>query len=199
VLGLSFLFEGASWRVALKEFRATKGSLGYLAAVRRSKDPTTFTVLFEDTAALVGLLIAFVGIAAAQAFDVPELDGVASVGIGLVLAATAVFLARESKGLVIGEPALPEVQACVLRIAGEDPAVHRANGVLTVQLGPNQVVAALSAEFEDRLTSPEIEACVARIEDRVKAARPEITTLFVKPQTAGAWQRRRAQIEAVSS
>ena len=198
VLGLSFLFEGYSWRVALKEFRATKGKAGYLEAVRRSKDPTTFTVLFEDSAALAGLAIALVGIGAAQALDMPELDGVASLGIGLVLAATAVFLARECKGLLIGEAALPEVQASVLRIANEDPAVQRANGVITVQMGPSQIVAALSAEFEDHLSSPEIEACVSRIEARIRAAHPEITTLFVKPQTAHTWRERRARIESAA-
>jgi cation diffusion facilitator family transporter len=198
VLGLSFLFEGYSWRVALKEFRATKGNAGYLEAVRRSKDPTTFTVLFEDSAALAGLAIALVGIGAAQALDMPELDGVASLGIGLVLAATAVFLARECKGLLIGEAALPEVQASVLRIANEDPAVQRANGVITVQMGPSQIVAALSAEFEDHLTSPEIEACVGRIEARIRTAHPEITTLFVKPQTAHTWRERRARIESAA-
>jgi cation diffusion facilitator family transporter len=198
VLGLSFLFEGYSWRVALKEFRATKGKAGYLEAVRRSKDPTTFTVLFEDSAALAGLAIALVGIGAAQALDMPELDGVASLGIGLVLAATAVFLARECKGLLIGESALPEVQASLLRIANEDPAVQRANGVITVQMGPSQIVAALSAEFEDHLSSPEIEACVGRIEARIRAAHPEITTLFVKPQTAHTWRERRARIESAA-
>jgi cation diffusion facilitator family transporter len=198
VLGFSFLFEGYSWRVALKEFRATKGKAGYLEAVRRSKDPTTFTVLFEDSAALAGLAIALVGIGAAQALDMPELDGVASLGIGLVLAATAVFLARECKGLLIGEAALPEVQASVLRIANEDPAVQRANGVITVQMGPSQIVAALSAEFEDHLTSPEIEACVGRIEARIRTAHPEITTLFVKPQTAHTWRERRARIESAA-
>ncbi|MEK0081543.1 cation diffusion facilitator family transporter [Benzoatithermus flavus] len=195
VLGLSFLFEGGSWWTAFKELRATKGRLGYIAAVRQSKDPTTFTVLLEDSAALLGLGIALAGIATAQAFDAPVLDGTASLGIGLVLAATALFLARESKGLLIGEPARPELQAAVLRIAGEDPAVQRANGVITVHLGPDQIVAALSLEFEDRLTSPEIEACVTRIEERIRKAHPEITVLFVKPQIAGTWERRRRRIE----
>ena len=189
VLGASFLFEGGSWWVALKAFRAAKGSQGYLEAVRRSKDPTTFTVLFEDTAALIGLLIAATGIWAAQFFGVPELDGVASLGIGVVLSLTAVLLARETKGLLIGERAEPELQASILRIAGADPAVQRANGVLTVHLAPNQIVAALSAAFEDGCTAPQIEASVARIEARIRAAHPEIVTLFVKPQTASAWQR----------
>jgi cation diffusion facilitator family transporter len=196
VLGLSFVFESFSWWVAFKEFRRAKGPLGYFRAMRESKDPTTFTVLFEDSAALAGLLIALVGITAAEVFEMPELDGLASIGIALVLAVTALVLARETKGLLIGEAAHPRLQESILEIAALDPAVERANGVLTVHLAPQQVVAALSAEFADELTAPEIEACVSRIETQVKTAHPEITTLFVKPQSAGTYRRRRAIIEA---
>ncbi|HEX2529588.1 MAG TPA: cation diffusion facilitator family transporter [Geminicoccus sp.] len=197
VLGLSLLFEGVSWWIALREFRTQKGKLGYFQAVRTSKDPTTFTVLFEDSAALLGLLIAMAGIAAADWLEMPVLDGVASIGIALVLAATAMFLARESKGLLMGEPALPSVQASILRIAQQDPAVQRANGVITVHMGPNQIVAALSTEFEDHLKAPEIESCIERIEAVIRAAHPQVVTLFVKPQTIGTWITRRNRLDVL--
>ncbi len=196
VLGLSFLFEGGSWWIALKEFRRAKGPVGYFKAIRESKDPTTFTVLFEDSAALAGLLIAFAGVAAAQAFGMPELDGLASIGISVVLAVTALVLARETKGLLIGEAAHRGLQSAILEIAQADPAVERANGVLTVHLAPQQVVAALSAEFADELTANEIESCVTRIETQIKTAHPEITTLFIKPQSAGTYRRKREPVEA---
>lgn len=196
VLGASFVFEGASWWVALQAFRAAKGQLGYLEAISVSKDPTTFTVLFEDSAALVGLFIAFVGIASANAFDLPQLDGVASIGIAMVLGTTAIALARRTKELLIGESAHPHVQAAILRIADAHHGIVKANGVLTTQLGPNQVVAALSAEFEDRLTTPEIEACVNSLENEIRAAHPEVSVLFVKPQTAATWAARRKAVEA---
>lgn len=196
VLGASFVFEGASWWVALHAFRAAKGQLGYLEAISVSKDPTTFTVLFEDSAALVGLFIAFVGIASADAFDLPQLDGVASIGIAMVLGTTAIALARRTKELLIGESAHPDVQAAILRIADAQHGIVKANGVLTTQLGPNQVVAALSAEFEDRLTTPEIEACVNSLENEIRAAHPEVSALFVKPQTAATWTARRKAVEA---
>jgi len=199
VLGLSFLFEGSSWMVALKEFRREKGTQGWLQAVQSSKDPSVYTVLFEDSAALLGLIVAFAGILAAEMLEMPELDGAASIGIALILGATAIFLARESKGLLIGEPASPEVQRKVLAIAQQDPAVQRANGVLTVHLGPQEIVAGLSIEFEDHLAAPEIEACVERIEARLKREMPEITRLFVKPQTTGTWEQRRKLIEAASN
>ncbi|MBZ9795407.1 cation diffusion facilitator family transporter [Mesorhizobium sp. ES1-4] len=198
VLGLSFLFEGSSWLVALKELRKQKGRQGWLQAVQSSKDPSVYTVLFEDSAALLGLAIAFAGILAAEILQVPELDGAASIGIALILGATAIFLARESKGLLIGEPASPEVQGKVLAIAQQDPAVQRANGVLTVHMGPEEIVAGLSIEFEDHLAAPEIEACVERIEARLKKEMPEITRLFVKPQTSGTWENRHKLSESAS-
>lgn len=198
VLGLAFLFEGGSWWVALKEFRKQKGRLGWFEAVRVSKDPSVYTVLFEDSAALLGLIVAFAGILAAEVLEMPELDGAASIGIGLILGATAIFLARESKGLLLGEPASPEVQEKVLAIAQQDPAVQRANGILSVHIGPEEIVAGLSIEFEDHLRAPEIEACVERIEARLKKEMPEIARLFVKPQTTGAWEQRRKIVEAAS-
>lgn len=194
VLGLSIVFEGFSWSVALKEFRVTKGAMGYFQAVRESKDPSVFTVLFEDTAALLGLVIALVGIVASQLLDMPALDGLASIGIAVVLGLTAIFLARESKGLLMGEAANPAVQDRILAIAQADPAVRGANGVISVHLGPDQIVAALSVEFADAATAPDIEACVLRLETAVRTAIPEIVGLFVKPQTSATWAARRAAL-----
>jgi cation diffusion facilitator family transporter len=161
VLALSLLFDGSSWLVALREFRLHKGQRGYFEAFRRSKDPTTFTVLLEDSAALLGLMVALAGLIGAQLFALPVLDGVASIGIACVLAVSATLLARE----------------------------------LTVQMGPNQVVAALSADFEDALTTPQIEDCINRIENQAKIAHPEIVSLFVKPQTSETWRERRKAID----
>ncbi|MFC5580202.1 cation diffusion facilitator family transporter [Rhodanobacter terrae] len=199
VLAVSLLFDGSSWYVALREFRVHKGRLGYFEAFRRSKDPSTFTVLLEDSAALLGLVVATAGLAGTQLFHLPSLDGVASTGIACVLAVSASLLARETKGLLIGETAHPAVSESILTIAAGDAGVRCANGVMTVQMGPNQVVAALSAEFEDALTTPQIEECINRIEAQAKAAHPEITSLFVKPQTAKTWRARRDAIEHVAS
>jgi cation diffusion facilitator family transporter len=195
VLGLSFVFESGSWWIAFREFRAAKGRRGYLEAIGVSKDPTTFTVLFEDSAALAGLLIALVGIACAQLFAMPVLDGVASLGIALVLAVTGIALARRTKELLLGEPAYPELKQSILRIAGESTAIQQANGVIATQLGPDQVVVLLSADFVDTLTAGEIETCVLDIERRVRTAHPEVAGLFIKPQSATTWERRRAALE----
>src|SRR5713101_4994643 len=131
VIALALVFEGASWRVAYREFRVAKGDDSIIEAARRSKDPTTFMVLFEDSAAVVGLLIALAGTAAAEALDLPVLDGVASIAIGVLLGLVAAFLARESKGLLIGEPAQSEVVGHICSIARAHPGVERSNGLFT--------------------------------------------------------------------
>ena len=199
VLGAALLFEGTSWLIALRAFRASKGKLGYFEAFRRSKNPTTFTVLFEDTAALLGLLIALIGITASQVWQQPAFDGIASIAIGVVLAASSLLLARETKDLLVGEPASPQVRDDILRIATADPDVRCANGVLTVQLGPDQIVAALSLDFEDALTTPQIEACVDRVERAITQAHPSVSVLFVKPQTQETWRKRMAGLSDVET
>jgi cation diffusion facilitator family transporter len=198
VLGASFAFEGVSWWFGLEAFRAAKGSQGYAEAFRTSKDPTTFIVLFEDSAALVGLVIAAAGIAAAHAFDAPWLDGAASIGIALVLLVSSLLLARETKALLIGETAHGHLRDAILRVAGEDPDVRCANGVLAVQLGPNHVVAALSLEFRESLGTREIERCVNRIENAICAALPDVVTLFVKPQNLETWKFRLERMKALA-
>lgn len=196
VLGVSFLFEGGSWWTALKEFQLAKGEAGYLEAVRRSKDPTTFTVLLEDTAALLGLVIAFAGILSAQAFDLPQLDGVASIVIGIVLGLTAMLLARETKGLLIGEAADPALEREILRLAADDRGVERVNGALTVHMSPDQVVVNLSVEFHDDLAASDMELAVERMERRLTEAHPQISAVFVRPQRSETYRRRRKVIEA---
>ncbi|WFP62194.1 cation diffusion facilitator family transporter [Mesorhizobium sp. WSM4904] len=192
VLALSAIFEGYSWQLAFKNFRSSKGKSNYLEALRRSKDPSTFTVLLEDSAALAGIAIAFVSIALSRHFEMPTLDGAGSICIGILLALTAGFLARECKGLLIGERAAPAVEAAILRMAREDPAIQQVNGVITVHMAPDQVVAALSAQFHDAANADDIEDCVERLETRLAAERQEVTTLFVKPQTSRRWSGRPA-------
>ena len=191
VLGLAALFEGGSWGIAMKEFRARKGDTGYLEAAQESKDPALFVLLAEDSAALLGILIAFAGTGAAQFFDLPELDGMASIAIGILLASVAAFLARESKQLLIGESADPEVNEALCALARQEPGVRHANGILTVHLGPRQIVAALSLDFEESLGAREVQETVARLETRIRRAHPEIVVLMVKPESVEAYRRTR--------
>ncbi len=192
VLVCSMVFEGGSWWVAFKSFRQVKGERGYIEAARESKDPTSFMVLFEDSAALIGLVIALASTIAGPALHAPYLDGAASLLIGLILAVTAAFLARESKALLIGEGADPRLSASILRLAAT-PDMHP-NGVFTVHLGPDQVVAALSLEFADSLTAPRIEASVVDLEQRIRAQHPEVIALYVKPQTPATYRAKRGSL-----
>jgi cation diffusion facilitator family transporter len=183
VLALAMLFEGASWVVSLKQFRSTTGRLGFYEAFRKSKDPPSFMVLFEDSAALVGIVLAAAGTFAATHWRMPQLDGVASVLIGCVLGAIAIVLARESKSLLIGESANSELAKSIIEIAAANPAVRRVNGLLTAQLAPDQILVALSLEFSDELRVPQLEERVIEIERSIRARHGEVIALFVKPQT----------------
>ena len=191
VLALAFLFEGGSWMYSLRQFRRAKGDLGFFKAFRLSKDPPSFMTLFEDSVALIGILIAAAATYAAVALGRPELDGAGSIAIGLILAATSVFLARESKSLLIGEQAYPSIRKSVLSLANAQPSCLSANGLFTVQLGPNQIIAMLSLEFSDAMLAPEIEEAVISLEKKVREENPEIVALFVKPQTAKTFQDQR--------
>jgi cation diffusion facilitator family transporter len=182
VLAAAFLFEGWSWLVSLRQFNRVKGALGYYEAFRKSKDPPLFMVLFEDSAALVGIVIAAVGIALGANFDMPLADGISSILIGLVLACTSTLLARESKSLLIGERADSRLIKSILEIANQACGPSHANGVLTIQLAPDEIMAAMSFEFDDKLTAPQIEEMIADIERRIHEAHPEVTSLFIKPQ-----------------
>jgi cation diffusion facilitator family transporter len=182
VLAASFLFEGWSWVVSLRQFNKAKGPLGYYEAFVKSKDPPLFMVLFEDSAALIGIVIAAIGTVLAAHFDMPLADGISSILIGLVLACTSTLLARESKSLLIGEKADSKLIKSILDIANGACGPSRANGVLTIQLAPDQIMAAMSFEFDDALTAPQIEEMIADIERRIHDAHPEVTSLFIKPQ-----------------
>ena len=196
VLAASFLFEGISWGLALRQFRRAQGDLGWWEAFRQSKDPTTFMVLFEDSAALLGIGVAALGVTLALLTGDPRWDGVASLAIGAILATVAVLLARESKALLIGERGDPALSAAIMELARDAPGVERANGIVTLQLAPDQVVVNLSLEFDDALHTTGIETAVTTLERRIRAAHPEVAALFVKPQSASEAARRQRAGEA---
>jgi cation diffusion facilitator family transporter len=181
ILTLSLLFEGSSWFVAARAFEKQRDGLGFLEAAARSRDPTSFLVLFEDTAAIIGIIIALAGTFAAERLNMPELDGIASLGISIVLAVTAAFLAHESKGLLIGEPAREPIRRSILGLAGDHPGVAAVGRLVTVHLAPRQIVAALDVEFADDLRASEVERVTHALERKINRQHPEIVALFVSP------------------
>ncbi len=182
VLGLAFVIESASWWAAFSRFRKTRGTVSWWESIRRSKDPSTFIILLEDSAALFGIVIATCAIALSMALDDPRIDGAGSIVIGCVLALVAVLLARESKGLLIGEPANPALNDAICAIARSEPGVCHVNQVVTLHLAPEQVIATASLDFEDQLKTSEIENAVVNIERRTRAAHSQVLSLFVRPQ-----------------
>ncbi|GLR47075.1 cation diffusion facilitator family transporter [Sphingomonas astaxanthinifaciens] len=185
VFGLSFVFESVSWWFGWKSFNQSRGDQAFWAAFRNSKDPASFMVLFEDSAALIGIAIAAGATALSLWLDRPWIDGVGSVLIGLLLAVVAVLLARESKALLIGERAAPELARSIREMANAEGCVTRVIDVTTSQLAPDQVIATVAIDIEDELRVPEVEALICRLEQRLAAKHPELTRIFIRPEPAG--------------
>ncbi|MFQ5491964.1 MAG: cation diffusion facilitator family transporter, partial [Phycisphaerae bacterium] len=183
VLLIAMLFEGVAWWFALRGFKAAKGRRGYLEAVRAGKDPTLFVVLFEDSAALLGLLVAFVGIGLGQWTGNPYFDGLASVIIGLILGIVAVLLAWETKGLLIGEAADPEVQGRIQKIVSAHPGIKTVNELITMHMGPESILVNMSVDFADELSSNDVEAAVAEFNRQIKEAVPEVHRVFIETES----------------
>ncbi|MHC2104685.1 MULTISPECIES: cation diffusion facilitator family transporter [unclassified Methylobacterium] len=182
ILGFAIVAEGISWFVAMRQFWAEKGKHSAMRAIRRSKDPTLFTILAEDTAALIGLLIALAGVVLAHWLDRPSLDGWASVGIGLVLVGMAVFLMIETHGLLIGEAADPAVVAAISDLVRAEPGVLHLNEVLTQHLGPTDILVNVSIDMADDLSAGEVEGLVTRLDKALKQRNPQVTRVFIEIQ-----------------
>jgi cation diffusion facilitator family transporter len=182
VLAVSALLEGTSWSLAVRQFARSKGETGWWQAIRQSKDPPNFIVLFEDSAALAGLAVAAAGVWASHRWNAPWIDGAASIGIALILALVAILLAREAKGLLIGERADERVIARAYDLVGAHPAVSSVNHVRTIHIGPDEVFAAISADFRDDLTMGEAEGMIEDIEARLRAALPQLASIYIRPE-----------------
>lgn len=194
VLGLAILFEGAALYFALTEFSRAKGKWGYLEAVKKGKDPTTFVVLFEDSAAILGLLVAFFGVFLTQVTGNLIYDGLASIVIGLILGGTAIWLAYETKSLLIGESANVKVVADIRRIVANYPQVEHVNEVLSMHMGPQFILVNLSVDFHDRTTAGELEETISGLDTQIKQAWPNVKRVFVEAEA-----RRKKSTETVSS
>lgn len=189
VLGVAALFEGTSFVIALREFLAQAGTTPFWEALHRSKDPTTYTVLAEDSAALVGLAVAAAGIAASHAFQMPELDGAASLLIGVLLAGVAVLLIRESRGLLIGEGIRPETARAIRALALAQPGVRDVGRVLSMYVGPDDALVTMDLDFDEGTDAAEAGAAIAAVEQQVRERYPMIRRLFIEAGSAGAGQR----------
>jgi len=183
VLALSAGFEATSFAVSYREFRRTVHGrrIKLWRFLRLSKDPSLFATLLEDAAALMGLAIAAAGVTGAAVFHVKWADGAASVAIGLLLGAVALFLANEVRSLMAGEAAVPRVVAEVRRILEADPAVEVVEEVLSLHLGPESILVGVTLEFSDGLTGDEIQEAAQDLSDRVQASDERIGRIFLRP------------------
>ena len=182
VLAIAFVMEGASWSLAVREFNAGRGEQTWWQAIHRSKGPPGFTVLVQDRAALIGLIIAALGVWASIHFADPRIDGVASVLIGGVLAGVAILLARESKELLIGEAADPVLIAKIREVLDGHPRIDAVNHIRTIHTSPQAIFVAISADFADDLRMGDAETLIEELERRMKALSPWITSIYIRPE-----------------
>lgn len=183
VLGFAGIAEGYSWSIALREFWSQKGEKTLWQGIRTSKDPTVLTVLLEDSAALLGLLVAFLGIFMGHQLNNPYLDGIASIVIGLILAIVAVLLGYESKELLIGEGTSPGIVSNIRELTIADPAVEDVLRILTLHFGPMEVLLNLDIQFRESLSFPEVASAVNRLEAALRAEHPEIQHIFIEAKS----------------
>ena len=184
VLGFAILFESGSLFVAWREFGKLRGEKPFMQAARECKDPAIFVVLFEDIAALAGLVIALAGVSAALFLRMPVFDGIASVAIGLLLAAVAIFLTIETKSLIIGEAASPQVVAGIEDIVRSHPAVVVLNELRTSHLGPRDILAVISVDMRDDLDAAQVEAAVTELDQAIRERFPSVRRLYIEVQNA---------------
>jgi cation diffusion facilitator family transporter len=182
VLLIAFLLEGWSTVEAFREFKESKGKLGWWDAIRRSKDPPAFIVLLENGAAIAGIIAAAAGVFLSQLTQNPFYDGAASVVIGLILGVTALVLAYESKGLLIGEAADPDLVEDLRVLASSCKGVVGVGDILTLHSAPDMITAMLSVDFDDNISAGEVENIVRHIEEQAGQRWPHVRRLFVRPQ-----------------
>jgi cation diffusion facilitator family transporter len=180
VLAVSFVLEGGSTFAALKEFNTSRGNRGWLKAVRDTKDAPTVIVLLENGAAMAGILIAAIGLALTQYSENPFWDGAASVLIGVILGLVAILLAVESKGLLIGESADPELISALRMLAQRD-GVTAVGDIVTIHHAPDKIIAAIDIDFDDGLSAADVERLVEAIERNVARDWPAVRNLYVRP------------------
>ena len=182
VLTLAMLFEGAALRVALKEFNASRGSKPFFRALRETKDSATLAVVIEDTAALLGLVIAFLAVFLGQLTGWEYFDGIGSILIGMLLVSVALFFAGECKALLIGEGLLPENVEKIISILEKEDRVLSFRRPLSLYFGPNQVLVNLNVDFADDLTADEIEETIESLEAGIKAALPKVNRIYIEAE-----------------
>lgn len=182
VLAVALLLEGGSWTIAVREFNAGRNGLSWWQAIRRSKDPAGFIVLFEDSAAVAGLFIAAAGVWLSHSTGDSRIDGVASLAIGLILATVATLLAREAKELLIGEAADPALIGAIWRIIERYDEISAVNHVRTIHTAPDSIFVAVSADFEDYLEMGDAERLIEEIETELKSALSAISSIYIRPE-----------------
>lgn len=180
VIGLALIFEGISWSIAFKHFKELQGNKSFFEAVHSGKDPTIIVVLFEDSAAMLGLIAALIGVFLGHYLENPYFDGAASIVIGLILGGTAAWLAYETKGLLIGESAGTEKIIGIRGIISSFNEVENINEILTMHMGPEFILVNISLDFKSSISSDDIEITISKIDTQIKEKFPLVKKIFIE-------------------
>ncbi|MGE5430326.1 MAG: cation diffusion facilitator family transporter [Syntrophomonadaceae bacterium] len=180
VIAIALISESISFFIALREFLKEKGNNGFYHALTTSKNPTNYTVLLEDAAAIAGLVIALIGIYLGHALNNPYFDAAASLLIGVVLTIVALFLAFQSKQLLIGESAEPQVIKKIKEITNGDPAVEHTDKVLTMHIGPDEILLNMEIRFNKDVLLTELPEVISRLENKITSCCPEVQQIFIE-------------------
>jgi len=186
VLFAAAIFEGTSFSVAVGSLLKEKGDRPFWAALHASKDPMTYTVLGEDFAALAGLAVAALGIFISHYYNLPQADGAASIAIGVILAGVAVLLIREARGLLIGEGIRPDTAAAIRELLGRHPLVRSVGPLLSMYIGPEQVLLTLDVEFDPKASAASISKAVRSLEQEIRARFDKITRIYIEARATDA-------------
>lgn len=180
VLSLAIVFEGSSLFVALREFNKENGKFGLVKSMRKSKDSSTFTIIIEEIGAIVGLVVALIGLWLGDTFGWPIADGVSSVIIGLILTGMAFFLALETKGLLIGESMDEESLSVLNTILIRSNKIDQFGSIRTVHLGPNGVMVGVNVHFKDNLNLEEVESEIMVLESQIKSQLNVVKHVYIE-------------------
>jgi len=182
VLGVAFVAEGISFGIAMREFLHVKGNEPFWSAIHTSKDPSIFVVLFEDFAALCGLIVAALGVFLAHTFQIPVYDGVASILIGILLGVIAIFLAYESRQLLLGESASEDILQGIRTIAENEPNVKVVKKPHTMHFGPDEILLNLSVQFSKGLSGQTLVESVESLEKNIQKKYPTVKYVYIEAE-----------------
>ena len=194
ILGIAFALEALAWRVGVVEFRRTKGDAGYLDAVRNAKDPSIAILIFENSADMFGIVVAFLGILLSQLTGILVFDGIASMIIGVILITAALWLAHETKSLLIGEGADQAIVQGIRGLVNSQVQIRSIEEITTLHMGPEYILVNMRVKFHESAFAYDIEQVTDFLEQQIQETFPLVKRVYVKAAVRSAGYEQTVQL-----